>query len=76
MMDEDVAKTRAFAREQAALAADLRIENKRLQRDNERLTRRLDRVYRSWTWRAGRVVLSPYYAISWLLGKLRSSTKR
>lgn len=64
-------KLRTFAREKAAIAADLRIEVRRLQRDNKRLTRRLDRVYRSWTWRAGRVILFPYHLIEWLLERLR-----
>jgi hypothetical protein len=68
-------KLRGFAREQAAIAADLRIEVRHLQRDNKRLTRRLDRVYRSWTWRLGRVVLFPYYVVAWLLNRISGRRK-
>ena len=69
--DETVAAMKAFAVQQASDAAGLRIEVRRLERDNARLLRRLNRVYDSWTWRAGRVVLFPYYATTRILRKLR-----
>jgi hypothetical protein len=69
----DAAKSiREFAMQQAAEAAELRVKVRRLERDNERLLRRLNRVYSSWTWRAGRLVLFPYYGLSWLINKLRA----
>ena len=68
---DDLAKVREFAREQAALAAEYRMRVRVLERDNKRLSRRLKRVYRSWTWRVGRVVLFPYHLISWLLDQVR-----
>ena len=68
---ESVETVRAFAIAQAAEAADLRIEVRRLKRDNVRLLRRLNKVYTSWTWRAGRIVLFPYYGIAWLIDRVR-----
>lgn len=69
--NEEFARLREFAKQQAADAASLRIDNARLKRDNKRLTRRLDRVYSSWTWRAGRLVLFPYHVTEWIIDKLR-----
>jgi hypothetical protein len=68
---EEHAQVREFAREQAALAAEYRMRVRILERDNRRLSRRLNRVYRSWTWRIGRVVLFPYYGVAWLLNRVR-----
>jgi hypothetical protein len=69
---DDVESMRAFAMNQAAEAAELRVKVRRLERDNDRLLRRLNRIYESWTWRTGRVVLFPYHFIVWLRGKLRA----
>ena len=60
-----------FAQEQAAEAAALRQRVKWLEKENGKLLRRLNKVYRSWTWRAGRVVLFPYYSMKWGLTKIR-----
>lgn len=68
---DELAKARGFAREQAALAAEYRMRVRILERDNKRLKRRLTRVYRSWTWRIGRVVLFPYYVVAWFLDLVR-----
>lgn len=68
---EEITQLREFAREMAAEAAELRARVSFLERDNKRLSRRLKRVYRSWTWRVGRVVLFPYHVISWLLDRVR-----
>ena len=67
---DELAKVREFAREQAAIAAEYRMRVRILERDNKRLSRRLNRVYRSWTWRLGRVVLFPYYVVAWLLNRI------
>lgn len=69
--DEEFARLKEFAKRQAADAAGLRIDNARLRRDNKRLTRRLNRVYSSWTWRVGRLVLLPYHVVEWLIDKIR-----
>ena len=68
---EDLKKVRAFAREQAAEAADLRLMVKFLQREHKIMHRRLERVYRSYTWRVGRVVLFPIHIAQWAMAKLR-----
>ena len=68
---EDVKKVRAFAREQAAEAADLRLMVKFLEREHKLMHRRLERVYRSYTWRVGRVVLFPIHVMHWATAKLR-----
>lgn len=68
---DELARLREFAREQAAIAAEYRLRVRILERDNKRLNRRLNRVYRSWTWRLGRVVLFPYYTVAWLLNTVR-----
>ena len=68
---EDVKKVRAFAREQAAEAADLRLMVKFLEREHKLMHRRLERVYRSYTWRVGRVVLFPIHIAQWAMAKLR-----
>ncbi len=68
---EDVKKVRAFAREQAAEAADLRLMVKFLEREHKIMHRRLERVYRSYTWRVGRVVLFPIHVMQWAMAKLR-----
>ncbi len=70
--NEDVENLRAFAREQAAEAAEMRLRVRVLERDNARLKRRLDRVYRSWTWRVGRMVLFPYHVVGRVRTALRS----
>ena len=69
--ENDLEKVRLFAREQAAEAADLRFQVQFLERENKLMKRRLDRVHRSWTWRAGRVVLFPIHGAQWLAAKLR-----
>jgi hypothetical protein len=71
LSQEDMKKVRAFAREQAAEAADLRLTVKFLQREHKIMHRRLERVYRSYTWRAGRVVLFPIHVMQWAMAKLR-----
>ncbi len=68
---EDVKKVRAFAPEQAAEAADLRLMVKFLEREHKIMHRRLERVYRSYTWRVGRVVLFPVHVVQWAMAKLR-----
>jgi hypothetical protein len=69
----DFESLRRYGQEQAADAAELRLRVRWLESQNRRLERRLNRVYRSWTWRAGRVVLFPYYLIQWVVRKLRRS---
>jgi hypothetical protein len=62
---------REFARKEAAEAAELRLKVRWLEVQNKKLERRLSRVYRSWTWRIGRVVLFPYYLVQWVMERLR-----
>ncbi len=69
----DIESLRRYGQEQAAKAAELRLKVRWLEGQNKKLERRLKRVYRSWTWRAGRVVLFPYYLFQWLLERLRRS---
>lgn len=68
--DDDLVRAREFAREQAALAAEYKLRVKFLKKENARLERRLRKVYASWTWRVGRVVLFPYHffraLVDWL----------
>ena len=71
LSQEDMKKVRAFAREQAAEAADLRLKVKFLEREHKIMHRRLERVYRSYTWRVGRVVLFPIHIAQWAMAKLR-----
>ena len=68
---EDLNTVRTFAREQAAEAADLRLKVKFLEREHKIMKRQLDRVYRSYTWRVGRVVLFPIHMVQWAMAKLR-----
>lgn len=68
---DDVAEILRYAQELAAEAAELRLKVRWLEQENNKLRRRLNRVYRSWTWRVGRVVLVPYYVIQWVRGKIR-----
>ena len=68
---EVMKKVRAYAREQAAEAADLRLKVKFLEREHKIMHRRLERVYRSYTWRVGRVVLFPIHIAQWAMAKLR-----
>ena len=70
-LEEENAELRAFAREKAAEAADLRLKVQFLEREQKKILRRLNRVYRSWTWRAGRLVLFPYHLVSMLLERRR-----
>ncbi len=67
----DLEQMRLFAIDQAADAAEYKLRVKHLERENAKLLRRLNKVYRSWTWRAGRFVLFPYHGTVWLLAKLR-----
>ena len=69
--DDDLAKLREFARVQAALAAEYKMQAKYLNKENARLRRRLGKVYASWTWRTGRVVLFPYRALIWFIDWVR-----
>jgi hypothetical protein len=69
----DIESLRRYGQEQAAKAAELRLKVRWLEGQNKKLERRLERVYRSWTWRAGRVVLFPYYLFQWLIERLRRS---
>ena len=71
LSQEDMKKVRAYAREQAAEAADLRLKVKFLEREHKIMHRRLERVYRSYTWRVGRVVLFPIHIAQWAMAKLR-----
>ncbi len=64
---------RRYGQEQAADAADLRLKVRWLEGQNRKLERRLNRVYHSWTWRIGRVVLFPFYILRWLLEHFRRS---
>jgi len=70
-LEEENAELRAFAREKAAEAADLRLKVQFLEREQKKILRRLNRVYRSWTWRAGRLVLFPYHFVSMLIERRR-----
>jgi hypothetical protein len=58
---DEIEKLRRYAREKAAEAAEYKAQNKFLLKEQKKLKRRLDRVYSSWTWRAGRVVLFPLH---------------
>ena len=69
----DLDRVRQYAQEQSAEAADLRLKVRWLERENQKLARRLGRVYSSWTWRTGRVVLFPYHLLQWFLERLRRS---
>ena len=69
--EEDLAKLREFAREQADRATEYKMQVRYLNKENARLRRRLGKVYSSWTWRAGRVVLFPYHALVWFIDWLR-----
>mgnify|MGYP006285054635 CR=1 FL=1 len=69
--DEGISQMRAFAIERAAEAADLRLRVAQLEIENQRLKRRLNRIHRSWTWRAGRAVLLPYHLLVALKTKVR-----
>jgi hypothetical protein len=69
--DDDLAKLREFAREQAELAAEYKMQAVYLQKENVRLRRRLGKFYSSWTWRAGRVVLFPYHTLIWFIDWVR-----
>ncbi len=69
----DLESLRRYGQEQAAEAAELRLKVRWLEGQNRRLERRLNRVYRSWTWRIGRIVLFPYYLIQWLIERPRRS---
>ena len=71
LSQEDMKKVRAYAREQAAEAADLRLKVKFLEREHKIMHRRLERVYRSYTWRVGRVMLFPIHIAQWAMAKLR-----
>ena len=73
--ENDLEKVRAYAREQAAEAADLRLKVKFLEREHKLMHRRLTRVYKSWTWRVGRVVLFPIHIVQWVSGKFRQRGK-
>ena len=72
---EDLDKVRAFARKEAAEAAELRQTVKFLKRENKQLHRRLSRVYSSWTWRVGRVVLFPVHIVQRAMAKRRQRGK-
>lgn len=72
---EDLDKVRAYARAQASEAADLRLKVKFLEREHKIMHRRLSRVYQSWTWRVGRVVLFPIHIAQWVMAKLRQRGK-
>lgn len=67
----DLDRVKQYAQEQASEAAELRLKVRWLEKENGKLQRRLNRVHRSWTWRAGRVVLFPYHTVQWALGKIR-----
>jgi hypothetical protein len=73
---DDLQRARQYAREQAAEAAEYRLRVKHLERENAKLLRRLNKVYRSWTWRAGRIVLFPYHGALWVLTKVKRSRGR
>ena len=69
--DDDLAKLREFAREEAARTAEYKMRVRYLKSENARLQRRLGKVYASWTWRAGRVVLFPYHTLIWFIDWVR-----
>lgn len=71
--DDEIAKMRDFALNQAARAAEYKMQVKFLNRENKRLRKRLNKVHRSWTWRIGRVVLFPYHVVIWALDRVRAS---
>lgn len=62
---------REFAREQADRATEYKMQVRYLNKENARLRRRLGKVYASWTWRVGRVVLFPYHALVWFIDWVR-----
>lgn len=66
----DAIDHRKFAIVAAAEAAELRIQVRRLEAENRVLHRRLDRIYASWTWRAGRLVLLPYHVLKGLKSRI------
>lgn len=68
--ESELDKYRRFAQEQAAEAAEWKTQVVLLFKENHRLRRRLNRVYGSWTWRIGRVVLFPYYVGEWVVNKV------
>jgi hypothetical protein len=73
--EKDVESLREYARQKAAEAAEYKAHNEFLLREQRKLTRRLDRVYSSWTWRVGRVVLFPLHLGQKFRDKRTSSPK-
>lgn len=69
---DDLAKLREFAREQADRATEYKMQVRYLNKENARLRRRLEKVYVSWTWRVGRVVLFPYHVVVGMMDRLRA----
>lgn len=70
--NEDLSKSREFARNQAMRAAEFKMQINYLNRENIRLRRRLDKVHRSWTWRIGRAILFPYHLVIWAIDRTRA----
>lgn len=68
--NSDATDHRKFAIAAAAEAAELRIQVRRLEAENRVLHRRLDRIYASWTWRTGRLVLFPYHLLKSLKSRI------
>jgi hypothetical protein len=73
--EKDVEHLREYARQKAAEAAEYRAYNEFLLKEQKKLRRRLDRVYSSWTWRVGRVVLFPVHLSQKFRDKRTSSPK-
>lgn len=70
-MENDLERLRTYAREQADRATEYKMQVRYLNKENARLQRRLGKVYTSWTWRLGRVVLFPYHALVWFMDWVR-----
>ena len=63
MTSDDYRAVMNFAQEQAAEAAELRLKVKHLERRLRLAEKRLETIYSSWTWRAGRLLLFPITAL-------------
>jgi len=60
----------AYAKEQAAEAAELRLKVKHLERRLRRAEKRLETIYSSWTWKIGRIILFPLAIARWLQDRI------
>lgn len=56
---ETEVQLKRYAQQKAAEAAELRVTVEQLRRRTKRAEYLLDKVYESWTWRIGRLLLFP-----------------